>query len=193
MLAFVRDLAGVWADNRFVRANRVLRRKLMLVEGSAERLSQTVDRLRARRAMDRDVRVRAEVEVERLTGATQNLAWVLTDLMTRRAESQADAALDADAVRRALKARDAAADEVVRTRKVRLACEAAYREAYNGVYIRESGPEHVRKAVAEDRASVERAARDAAEVDELAAEEARRLAELGWRSAMAGAAPGAGE
>lgn len=106
--------------------------------------------------------------------------------------SQAPANLDPVAVLAALKVRKEAADELVRARRAYLAADALYRDAYNGVYIHESGPEHVRKAVAEDRASGERAARDDAEVAELAAEEGRRLAELAFRAAMGGASPDGG-
>lgn len=102
--------------------------------------------------------------------------------------------IDPDAVWEALEARTVAAQAFCDAHADFLAADAAYRNAYNGVYIHESGPEHLRKAVAEDRASVERAERDVAEVAKVRAEQAVRLAELGWRSAMAGAAaPEAGD
>lgn len=111
-----------------------------------------------------------------------------------QAGSQAAAAsIDAVAVRQALEARAAAANTYVSALEDYLAADADYRNEFNDAYAREGGPEHVRKVLAEQAAAGLRAARDAAEVAKASAEEARRLAELGWRSAMAGAAPGAGE
>lgn len=103
--------------------------------------------------------------------------------------SQAATQIDPVAVQRALEARVVAAQVYCDAHADYLQADAEYRNAYNGVYISEGGPEHLRKAVAEERASGERAARDVAEVAKVAAEQAVRVAELGWRSAMAGAAP----
>lgn len=184
MLGFVRDLAGVWADNRFVRANRVLRTRVAMLEAANERLSGSLERTRVRRAIDRDVRVRAETEVAELTKATLILSGLLSD---RRAA--APAAVDPVAVGRALEVREAAAVAYGNALAGYLEADAKYRNAYNSVYISEGGPEHLRKVAAEDRSADERAARDAAEVARLAAEQSVRLAELGFRAALAGAVP----
>lgn len=182
MLGFVRDLAGVWADNRFVRANRVLRRRVGLLEAANERLSGSLERTRVRRAIDRDVRVRAETEVAELTKATLILSGLLSD---RRAA--APAAVDPVAVGQALEVRETAAEMLAAALADFLEADAAYRAEWNCAYIQESGPEHVRKAVAEQSAAELRAARDKAEVAKASAEQSVRLAELGFRAALAGA------
>lgn len=111
-----------------------------------------------------------------------------------QAAAQSVATIDPVAVRQALQARQDAADKYNRAHAEYLAADAEYRNTYNSVYISEGGPEHLRKVAAEDAASDLRAARDVAEVARVTAEQAVRLAELGWRSAMAGAAaPEAGE
>lgn len=185
MFDFVRDLAGNWADNRFVRANRVLRYRLKLAEADVERLTRRVESLRTRYAINRDVRVRAETAVEQLTAAHLKLSGLLAD--------GAAPVVDPVAVAVALKSREEAGGAYVRALKAYLVADAEYREAFNGVYVREGGPEHLRKVTAEDRAAGERAARDVAEVTKVEAEQAVRLAELGFRAAMGGAAPDGGD
>lgn len=102
--------------------------------------------------------------------------------------------IDPVAVREALKAcADAAAVENQALAK-HLEAVTAYHNRYNAELIGASGPEYVRKAVAESAAAGLRSVRDAAEVARARAGQQVRLAELGWRSAMAGAAaPEAGE
>lgn len=104
----------------------------------------------------------------------------------------APANLDPVAVWAALKARAEAGRAYVAALEGYLAADARYREAFNGVYIAEGGPEHLRKVAAEDRAAGERAERDEAEVVKAAAEQRIRLAELEFRAAMGGASPDGG-
>lgn len=184
-MGFVRDLAGlVWADNRFVRRNRVLRTRVSMLEAANERLSGSLERTRERRAMDRDVRVRAETEVAELTKANSKLSGMLFD-----AWQAVPAPVDPVAVGAALAEREEAAQLYRRAHAAFLEADALYRNEFNRVYIGESGPEHVRKAVAEEAAAGRRALRDEAEVARVSAEQSVRLAELGFRAAMAGAVP----
>lgn len=182
MLGFVRDFAGRWAEQRFVRANRVLRYRLKLAEEAKQHLTESVERLRVRRGIDRDVRVRAETEVAELTKANLKLSGLLSD-----ARLAAPVSADPVAVGKALEAREAAAVVYATALADFLDADAAYRNAFNAVYLSEGGPEHLRKVAAEDRATDERAARDKAEVARVAAEQSVRLAELGFRAALAGA------
>ncbi len=179
MLSLVRDLAGVWADNRFVKANDALRRKLMLAEASVERLTQIEERLRTRRAIDRDVRVRAETSVAELTQANLKLAGLLAD----RSAPQIDAALVAERLEACGTAlatwRGAYSDY--------LAADLAFKTAYNTAYTAADGPEHLRRAAAELEAREMRAFRDEAEVVWRDAERRIRLAEQGLRVATKGA------
>lgn len=46
MNAFLRNLAGIWADNRFIKANDTLRRKLIAAEAANDRVKQERIRLR---------------------------------------------------------------------------------------------------------------------------------------------------
>lgn len=102
-------------------------------------------------------------------------------------------AVDPVAVRQALKERKEAGDAECDAQEVLFAAEAAYETRFNEALVGESGAEYVRKAAAEQSAADLRRVRDAAKVALRRAEHRVRLAELGWRSAMAGAAPGAGE
>lgn len=188
MFVFVRDLAGRWAEQRFVRANEVLRSKLKLAEAKNERLSGSLARSRVRRGIDREVRVRAERENAELTKANSQLSGLLFD-----AWQAVPAPVDPVAVGLALEVRGTAANTYVSALEDYLAADAAYRASYLAEYVREGGPEHARKALAEQATADLRAARDAAEVAKASAEESRRLAELGFRAAMAGAAPDGGE
>lgn len=183
-MLWLRNLAEMWADGLYIKTNDVLRRKLVHAEAANERLTQTVDRLRLRRALERDVRVRAEVSVGELTRANLKLSGLLAERLARP-----EATVDPDAVERALKTRAEAGKSYVRALTAYLEADAAYRNRYNAAYIDEGGPEHLRKAVAESAAAGLRSVRDAAEGAKATAEQELRDAELGWRSAMAGAAP----
>lgn len=101
--------------------------------------------------------------------------------------------IDPAAVWKSLEARVVTADALVSAVEDYLQADAEYKAAFNEALIGASGPEYVRRAVAEQAAAGARATRDVAEAAKVAAEQAVRLAELGWRSAMAGAAPDGGE
>lgn len=192
VIAFVRDLAGVWADNRFIRANRVLRSRLAVAEASVGRLAGSVERLRTRRAIDRDVRVRAEVAVQDLTAANLKLAGAI-------AVSPVTAQADPVVVAQRLDACYGAVEVWLEAYGDWLAAERAYKAAYNTAYIEGEGPEHLRRPAAELVAAELRAVRDDAEVAWRSAERGIRLSELGLRVATQGATddpaptPAAGE
>jgi hypothetical protein len=101
--------------------------------------------------------------------------------------------VDQAAVQAALKARKDATAARRRARGDYLAADAAVRTAFNQALAQSSGPEYLRKAAAEEAAAELRALRDAAELVCDSAEDDVRDAELAFRAAMAGAAPGSGE
>lgn len=182
MFVFVRDLAGRWADSRFSRANRVLRYRLKLAEEARQQLTESVDRLKVRRGIDRDVRVRAETQVAELTQANLLLSGMLSEV-----RSATPAPVDPAAVALALKARAEAGESYVAALKAYLEADASYRNRFNEAYIDKDGPEHLRRAVGEDAAAGLRSVRDAAEGARVAAEQVVRDAELAFRAALAGA------
>lgn len=69
MIPRLRDLAKRWADGRYVKANDVLRHKLIRAEAAVERLGQNLEHLRRLNVANFGARCRAEARQTELEQA----------------------------------------------------------------------------------------------------------------------------
>lgn len=70
-ISFLLDLAGVWADNRYIRANRVLRSKLDAAEEAQRRLRQQLDTAYTSNRNLREARHRLEQDLVAQSGIVE--------------------------------------------------------------------------------------------------------------------------